>query len=128
MADDKVRFVKGHAFAFDPMEGGGPTDWMVSNIIAAPQRCTQLLDTWCKNRWAQHMVVTMKFQGGEPDLEEVHRAMRIVEGHGYSCHAKHFFINKNEITLMLSERDHRGASNAMERLVGSDSAMYLIVP
>jgi 23S rRNA C2498 (ribose-2'-O)-methylase RlmM len=77
---------------------------MISDVIAYPERCTELLDRWCEGNWASHMVVTMKFQGDEPDLDELDKAIRVVKSHDYDCRVKHFFNNKNEVTFMVSER------------------------
>ncbi|KAL7532044.1 hypothetical protein ACHAXR_004393, partial [Thalassiosira sp. AJA248-18] len=107
MKDERVEFVKGDAFAFEPPEEnmGNGDSWMISDVIAYPERATELLSRWCENKWASNMIVTMKFQGDEPDLDELDRAIRMVKGHGYSCRVKHFFNNKNEVTFMVSEND-----------------------
>ena len=56
----------------------------------------------CAGRWAtEGMVVTMKFKGTEPNLAALSEAMGVAEAHGYSARAKHFFSNKNEVTIML---------------------------
>mmetsp|Transcript_3495 Transcript_3495/g.8899 ORF Transcript_3495/g.8899 Transcript_3495/m.8899 type:complete len:607 (-) Transcript_3495:421-2241(-) len=114
MQDEMVEFVKGDAFAFDPEEGSeGPSScdrWMMSDVIAYPERTSELMGRWCANRWASVMIVTMKFQGNEgPDWDELERAIEIVKDNGYDCRVKHFFNNKNEVTFMvwslLSESD-----------------------
>ena len=61
------------------------------------------------------MIVTMKFQGGEPDLDELDNAIQVVERLGYNCRVKHFFNNKNEVTFMVSEKD----GNQLDLEVGS---------
>uniref|UniRef100_A0A7S3QJM1 Ribosomal RNA methyltransferase FtsJ domain-containing protein n=1 Tax=Chaetoceros debilis TaxID=122233 RepID=A0A7S3QJM1_9STRA len=49
MKDEMVNFVKGDAFAFEPnVEDICDERWMVSDVIAYPDRCTFLIDTWCK--------------------------------------------------------------------------------
>ncbi len=109
MNDEMVQFIKGDAFTFDPTTVETNSDveerWMVSDVIAYPDKCTQLLDRWCGGHWARHMVVTMKFQGETPSLDELDNAIDIVQGYGYSCRAKHFFNNKNEVTLMISDNE-----------------------
>ena len=114
MDDDMVEFVKGDAFTFQPEsilkqrvneEHSLPHSWMVSDVIAYPERATELLDRWCGGHWVTHLVVTMKFQGKEPSFDELDHAIQVAKSHGYSCRAKHFFNNKNEVTLMASEMD-----------------------
>jgi len=48
------------------------------------------------------MIVTMKFQD-EPSFDELDKAIAIVHAHSYHCRAKHFFNNKNEVTLMIAK-------------------------
>ena len=108
MIDDMVQFVKGDAFAFVPEKDENDVNdyddkWMISDVIAYPERCTELLNSWCSQKLADFMVVTMKFQGNEPDLVELDNAIRIVRGHGYVCRVKHFFNNKNEVTIMVAK-------------------------
>lgn len=75
---------------------------MVSDVIAYPERVVELLERWCGNRWAKRLVVTMKFQG-EVDWQALEHAFGVARAAGYSVRAKHFFSNKNEVSLMLRE-------------------------
>ena len=112
MKDPMVTFVKGDAFAYEPPDiVKGKDLWMVSDVIAYPERATELLTQWCENKWATSMIVTMKFQGDEPDFNELDNAVRIVHDLGYHCRVKHFFNNKNEVTFMVSEK-----SNTSEKI------------
>jgi len=112
MKDSRVTFVKGDAFAYEPPNAMSDDNddnndyWMISDVIAYPERATELLSTWCRNKWASNMIVTMKFQGDEPDLDELDNAIQIVGGLGYGCRVKHFFNNKNEVTFMVSEKGY----------------------
>eukprot|EP00984_Skeletonema_dohrnii_P038740 scaffold42321_cov161-Skeletonema_dohrnii-CCMP3373.AAC.2 len=118
MRDDMVEFIKGDAFTFEPKMAGINKEqdcWMISDVIAYPERCTELLQRWCEGRWASNMIVTMKFQGGEPDLDELDNAIKVVQRLGYNCRVKHFFNNKNEVTFMVSEKD----GNPLDLEVGS---------
>ena len=114
MKDDMVTFVPGDAFTYEPpmhdddeKEEGGMNRrrkeyWMISDVIAYPERITELLTKWCSKHLASNMIVTMKFQGNEgPDELDV--AIRVVQMYGYNCRVKHFFNNKNEVTFMVSE-------------------------
>ena len=110
MKDDMVEFVKGDAFTFAPTDMKDRVDkfspensWMVSDVIAYPERIKELLNRWCGNHWATYMVITMKFQGEQPAFDDLDHAISIARDHGYSCRAKHFFNNKNEVTLMIHE-------------------------
>ena len=122
MRDDNVEFIKGDAFTIEPKLSGDC--WMVSDVIAYPERCTELLRRWCEGRWASNMIVTMKFQGVEPDLDELDNAIQVVKSLGYSCRVKHFFSNKNEVTFMVTEKD----GNPLDLKVGSlGSNLYPVI-
>ena len=73
---------------------------MVSDIIAYPERVIQLVEDWCADGLAAHLVVTMKFQG-TPNWAAMGVASEIAERHGYAVRVKHFFANKNEVSMML---------------------------
>ena len=93
MRDEMVTFVRGDAFSFEPPHNMGEDSWMISDVIAYPERTTEMLNTWCENKWASNMIVTMKFQGDEPDLDELcNNAIAVVKGH--HCRVKHFFNKK----------------------------------
>ena len=98
MADPMVTFVQGDAFTFAP---DAPVAWAVSDVIAFPERCLELLERWCGQEWAQRLVFTMKFKGAEPDFDSIDAAIALADRSGYRARAKHFFANKNEVTLML---------------------------
>lgn len=105
MSDELVSFEQGDAFTYMPEEQGAAGEhggWMVSDVIAYPERVTELLERWCGGGWAERMVVTMKFQGDTPAWEELQTAIDRARELGFACRAKHFFSNKNEVTLMLA--------------------------
>jgi hypothetical protein len=108
MEDQNMTFVEGDAFSFCPLDArpgwpGGAVDWLVSDVIAFPERVVSLLQAWCGGQWATAgMVVTMKFKGEEPNLAALSAALETAAALGYSARAKHFFSNKNEVTLMLA--------------------------
>ena len=60
MAHEGVRFVQGDAFRFEPEQ---PVDWLVCDVIAAPQRSIDLAIHWARKGWARRLVVTIKFKG-----------------------------------------------------------------
>jgi hypothetical protein len=106
MKDKGVEFYKGDAFTYEPppKKYVEESRWMVSDIIAYPDKIQELLEQWCGGHWASHLVVTVKFQGEMPAWSELDKCIQIAENHGYECRAKHFFNNKHEVTLMAVER------------------------
>ena len=113
MKDPMTTFIKGDAFVYEPPSKDDVDYWMISDVIAYPERTTELLTRWCTNKWASNMVVTMKFQGNEPDFDELNTAVQSVEKLGYHCRVKHFFNNKNEVTFMVSRSDVMPATLAL---------------
>lgn len=108
MRDDKVSFIKGDAFSYLP---SSQVDWMVSDVIADPSRVPALLEAWCTGRWARRLVVTMKFKG-TPDWGQLAKAQEVADEAQYAMRAKHFFNNKNEVTLMLAQLPSRNQHSA----------------
>ena len=53
----RVEFRSGDAFRFAPER---PVDWLLCDVIAAPERTQALLNEWVCHRWAQHFIVTFK--------------------------------------------------------------------
>mmetsp|Transcript_45552 Transcript_45552/g.67699 ORF Transcript_45552/g.67699 Transcript_45552/m.67699 type:complete len:484 (-) Transcript_45552:25-1476(-) len=101
MSHPAVEFVQGDAFTFLPNK---PLDWMLSDVIAFPERVVELVDAWCSKGWAGRMIITVKFKGTKPSWEPLQLAVQTAQSHGYDARAKHFFNNKNEVTLMLQKR------------------------
>jgi 23S rRNA (cytidine2498-2'-O)-methyltransferase len=62
MRNPRLRFHQGDAFKFKP---DAPVDWLICDIIAAPQRSIDLLLEWLRERQMRHFVVTIKFKGTE---------------------------------------------------------------
>ncbi len=62
MADPGVTFVRGDAFSYEPAQ---PVDWLVCDVIAAPERSVELVLRWARQRWARNLVVTIKLRGGD---------------------------------------------------------------
>ncbi len=59
MSHPAVKFVRGDAFKFIPDH---PVDWMVCDVIAAPERSVELLERWVRERRMRHFVVSIKFK------------------------------------------------------------------
>ena len=98
MKDPRVTFLQGDAFTFEPEQS---VTWMISDIISYPERIVELVDLWCRKELAANMIITMKFQGSEPSWDCLDKAIQVAESYQYQSRAKHFFNNKNEVTLML---------------------------
>jgi 23S rRNA (cytidine2498-2'-O)-methyltransferase len=55
----RVEFHQGDAFSFEPPR---PVDWLLCDVIAAPERTAALLREWLQRRWCQRFVVTVKLK------------------------------------------------------------------
>jgi 23S rRNA (cytidine2498-2'-O)-methyltransferase len=57
MRSQQVDFRPGDAFRFEPTRA---VDWLLCDVIAAPERSAELLLAWLRRGWCQHFVVTLK--------------------------------------------------------------------
>ena len=92
MRSPRVTFHQGDAFRFVPET---PVDWLLCDVIAAPERSIGLVLEWVRERRCRHFVVTIKFKGQEDysQLDVLKREMpRWVE----SFQLLHLCANKNE--------------------------------
>lgn len=60
MANPLVTFQQGDAFKFAPEL---PVDWLLCDVIAAPERSVGLLLDWLRARRCRRFIVTIKFKG-----------------------------------------------------------------
>ena len=60
--DPQVEFVAGDAFRYQPAR---PVDWLLCDVIAAPERSAALLLEWVRRRWCRRFVVSLKL-GDDP--------------------------------------------------------------
>jgi 23S rRNA (cytidine2498-2'-O)-methyltransferase len=60
MRDPRLEFVKGDAFSFRPER---PVDWLVCDVIAAPERSAAMLLEWLERSETRWFVVTLKLKG-----------------------------------------------------------------
>jgi 23S rRNA (cytidine2498-2'-O)-methyltransferase len=59
MIDSRVVFQPGDAFGFKPPR---QADWLLCDVIAAPERSAELLLEWLQHGWCRHFVVTLKLK------------------------------------------------------------------
>lgn len=62
MRHPKLHFHQGDAFKFKPEK---TVDWLICDIIAAPQRSIDLLLEWLRERRMRRFIVTIKFKGAD---------------------------------------------------------------
>jgi 23S rRNA (cytidine2498-2'-O)-methyltransferase len=62
MRSRQVEFQRGDAFRFQPPR---PADWLLCDVIAAPERTAELLREWLRRGWCRHFVVTLKVGKGQ---------------------------------------------------------------
>ena len=70
MRNPRLTFQQADAFKFRPTQ---PVDWLICDIIAAPQRSMDLLLDWLRERQMRRFIVTLKFKGTEeyPLMEQL---------------------------------------------------------
>jgi hypothetical protein len=122
--DEDVTYISGDAFAYLPPTTT-PVLLMVSDIVAYPERVVDLLNKWCSLKLATTMIVTMKFKGNTPAWDELRKSKEVADQNGYSFRAKHFFNNKNEVTLMLATSNfHKAEFNLNPVSIFQPTSMY----
>lgn len=95
--DPKVDFIQTDAFKFKTKEA---VDWVVSDIICAPERILELMEIWVASEWCHHFVFTIKFQGNEGYgvLQEFKKLIHKLNQ--YRIILRQLNVNKNEVTIM----------------------------
>jgi 23S rRNA (cytidine2498-2'-O)-methyltransferase len=94
MAHPGLEFARGDAFKFTPER---PVDWLLSDVIATPDRALDLVDRWVGGRLCRRFVVTVKFKG-DADYPEVERLKAILDARGAEFEVRRMCNNKNEVT------------------------------
>lgn len=89
-----VRFERGDAFQFTPTAA---VDWLLSDIVAFPQRIHDLLDRWLGARLCRRFVVTIKFRGAD-DYGKLQDIKRLLERRATDFEIRRLDSNKNETT------------------------------
>lgn len=74
MQDRRLTFHQGDAFTYVPPDR---VDWLLCDVIAAPERSIALLLHWLRQHWTRRFVVTIKFKGQEDygQLEQLKREL-----------------------------------------------------
>ncbi len=101
MAHPRLAFVRGDAFRYAP--AGRPVDWLLSDVVAFPERNIELLAAWLREGWCRRFVVTVKFRG-EEDYPRLERLKRLLAGSCAEYQLRRLGSNKNEVTA-LGARD-----------------------
>ena len=94
MRNPRLSFQQADAFKFKPDQ---PVDWLICDIIAAPQRSIDLLLEWLRERQMRRFIVTIKFKG----TEEYHLLDQLKEQAPVLCRdfrLTRLCANKNEVT------------------------------
>ena len=92
MRSPRVTFHQGDAFRFVPET---PVDWLLCDVIAAPERSIGLVLEWVRERRCRHFVVTIKFKG-HADYAQLDILKREMPRHVESFQLMHLCSNKNE--------------------------------
>jgi len=94
MRNPRLSFLQADAFKFRPDQ---PVDWLICDIIAAPQRSIDLLLEWLRERQMRRFIVTIKFKGAD----EYHLLDQLKEQAPPLCadfRLTRLCANKNEVT------------------------------
>lgn len=95
MEHPRLSFRPGDAFAFTPDK---PVDWLLCDVIAAPERTIELILRWLRGRWARRFIVTVKFRGTE-EYALLERLKHALPGYCDDFHLGHLCANKNEVCV-----------------------------
>ncbi len=90
--------VVGDAFTYRP---DGPVDWLVCDVICAPDRTVELVERWLDDRLCRHVVATLKFKSDSGyDAIAVLGAWLSAKS-GLHSRIKHLGHNRHEVTVMV---------------------------
>jgi 23S rRNA (cytidine2498-2'-O)-methyltransferase len=98
MEDEMVSFLREDAFKYEVRE---PTDWVVSDIICAPERILELINYWVIAKNCKNFVFTIKFHGHK-DYGLLKKFKNVAKKTEYKVILKQLNVNKNEVTIMGS--------------------------
>jgi 23S rRNA (cytidine2498-2'-O)-methyltransferase len=99
MQDSMVSFKKDDAFKY---QVSSPVDWVVSDIICAPERILELINYWVIGNNCKNFIFTIKFQGHK-DYGMLKKFKKFAkENIDFKVILKQLNANKNEVTIMGS--------------------------
>jgi len=92
--------IQGDAFSYVP---AAPVDWLLCDVICAPDRSLQLIEQWASQKLCQHLVVTVKLKGPANNHVQVQPIIAQLNGWGFRhARAKHLHNNHNEVEVFAS--------------------------
>jgi len=92
----RLSHVQKDGFSYMP---DAPVDWLLSDIIATPDKGMELIDRWTRAQLCKRFVVHLKFKGTE-QYGMVAEALARIRENGYaSARGKKLFYDKNEVCL-----------------------------
>lgn len=85
MRHPRLTFHQGDAFRFMPER---PVDWLLCDVIAAPERSVELVLDWCRRRLARRFIVSLKLRGAadHPKLDRLKQELPTLAGEWYLTH------------------------------------------
>ncbi len=95
MRSKQVSFASGDAFSWTPEKA---LDWLVCDVIAAPEKTAALIERWLRERLCHSLCVTVKFKGS-PDFGVLASVKRSLAQHCVEHGGKQLTANKNELTV-----------------------------
>lgn len=90
-----LRFVRGDAFRYEPES---PVDWLLCDVIAAPERSLELGRQWIQQRWCRRFVVTIKFKGSS-EYARLDGIKADLAGRCEPCFLTRLCANRNEACM-----------------------------
>ena len=104
MRHPRLRFERGDAFGFAPAT---PVDWLLCDVIAAPDRSIDLVTKWVTRGWCRRFVVTIKFKGAT-DYARLEALKSALPAHCDEFLLKRLCANRNEACAAgVVRQDHR---------------------
>jgi 23S rRNA (cytidine2498-2'-O)-methyltransferase len=92
----RVQHVRRDGFSYAPESP--PVDWLLCDIIAAPEKSLALLEKWLASGWTRNLCFHLKFKGrGSYALAQRARALHP------ALRVKHLYHDRNEVTVMARD-------------------------
>jgi 23S rRNA (cytidine2498-2'-O)-methyltransferase len=96
MRNPALHFTRQDAFTFLPEQ---PVDWLLSDVIAYPDRILELLKRWIDAKRCRQFVVTIKFKGAD-DYPKLALITEFLRSNTAWFRLRRLYHNKNEVTAM----------------------------